>query len=1286
MAPPPEYDKEPKAPDKSVTNISTDDSKVLYNLVKDQQNNSDHKSSNAAANADIENNKHVGALDDGQLRALLDEAIAYKRPKDREGKSSLFKELLEEVEQDEQACEAAARGATGRRGARGAAGHGRRALPHSNSLQDLMAAALAAEPPRQRAHPHPPPASVSTRAHHGGSLPSGVDTSFMLSEEPARGGYLATVRCVNPPPLAERRVSASDANAPAELEHLNRSKPMFPVTYTARATLEIGSSSVCSGRAVTTTTPSNQITPHTRTISYNPDAGVQKTISNMEPNTKTESGGAETKMYKFDYNEHRNLRGHGEPQSQSECSANKSNQHIPRNKTGRSYAEVWTKNLNNWYEGLNKYIVNKDIFLNRNIRTENMQCFNNLTSTKRTDIKKLSTFIYSDNNNNKTTDLNPSSVSRPARFATDATVEINTNETTSKIRDFEENPNLDTPSAPYKICIAEEDSMLRMKYKERVNNDLVVPTQSALIHKNIRSTTIGHQQEDTFNQTQKCIDTEVEEDCTKTIVERGETQKNQSVTIFDDYDVRDATDQNLSFLAIEDMSKFNMVLKCNSKTEISFPQSSLDVNSVTSSLFVNKQQKMVDPDHTITDQVTDDLSKDVQVELKNENSCDTLSEENDKLSETVFNITTKNYKKADSDVGYTDNGETGASHHFERSDNTNASLTLSPICYNSSSTNIAFKTASYISDAETKASDTVLNERITLSESPTDPDKVQRVTKSKTDKRTKKALTVLLYENLFERADKFMSVVKAINEKEVDSTIPFSCITTPEVVASCNTTSSTAQSVVAIDPKPLQLGSCYRAVSCLTGEEPPPDPVPPAQPAPPDAPPATPAHLLEQPRSVVSSSLNGLPLSRPGYGSGAGAATSATTSTDDCKKSLDENGNAVQGFSSPLSGSSQQKKPRRKKSSKNETVIKSQEIDGYQGNKDLNEVLRFIESNAETTRGNKVRAKHKDDDDKGKKRSTERRKDKENKMKRATSLEELSRTKLEDLTDKPAPRVEPAKPERRSWGDDAREPRDFCPDAVELTDFQTVTKKRKPKRRADEPEPQRRARPPAPPSDRSNDSNDDMDSVHSLHSLHSLPPDAPPTRPAPPPHASYADIARTRHNIPDLIESCNFYESEVSAEPKRTEPPPTTAVQTGDDYPALETRKKRDKPRPQRKERVEAPRTGDCPAPDVVSDRRPAVILLDCASQPRDMDGVTFGFDINEQLVGGGRRPRCDLVRDALEGAVAVAVAAGAGALRYVPPPHAHDAAHLHQIVDYVGAAWEDVVRCGGAKVRYFSE
>lgn len=89
-----------------------------------------------------------------------------------------MQELLEEVEQesDEQACEAAARALSGcragaRRARRGAA------LAHSNSLQDLVAA-LAAEPPRRhvRAMPAPPAPSVSARAIHGGSLPSGVDT------------------------------------------------------------------------------------------------------------------------------------------------------------------------------------------------------------------------------------------------------------------------------------------------------------------------------------------------------------------------------------------------------------------------------------------------------------------------------------------------------------------------------------------------------------------------------------------------------------------------------------------------------------------------------------------------------------------------------------------------------------------------------------------------------------------------------------------------------------------------------------------------------------------------------------------------------------------------------------------------------------------------------------------------------------------------------------------------------------------------------------------------------
>jgi hypothetical protein len=40
----------------------------------------------------------VSNLDDGQLKALLDEAITYKRPKDREGKSDLFRVSPSSVE------------------------------------------------------------------------------------------------------------------------------------------------------------------------------------------------------------------------------------------------------------------------------------------------------------------------------------------------------------------------------------------------------------------------------------------------------------------------------------------------------------------------------------------------------------------------------------------------------------------------------------------------------------------------------------------------------------------------------------------------------------------------------------------------------------------------------------------------------------------------------------------------------------------------------------------------------------------------------------------------------------------------------------------------------------------------------------------------------------------------------------------------------------------------------------------------------------------------------------
>lgn len=49
-------------------------------------------------------------LNDGELKGLLDEALNYKNPKDREGKSKLFNHLLNEAEEDERNARAARAG------------------------------------------------------------------------------------------------------------------------------------------------------------------------------------------------------------------------------------------------------------------------------------------------------------------------------------------------------------------------------------------------------------------------------------------------------------------------------------------------------------------------------------------------------------------------------------------------------------------------------------------------------------------------------------------------------------------------------------------------------------------------------------------------------------------------------------------------------------------------------------------------------------------------------------------------------------------------------------------------------------------------------------------------------------------------------------------------------------------------------------------------------------------------------------------------------------------------
>ncbi|XP_049941284.1 mucin-19-like isoform X1 [Schistocerca serialis cubense] len=228
MAPWPEQGNEPKAPDKicgktgenalldtsRVSCCASDDAEVSATLNKSddkqvccQQRSLDvvgRRVSFPSARVE-EKNPNVSNLDDGQLKALLDEAITYKCPKDREGKSDLFRELLQEVEADESdsrrsGCTSVTSGTASVASSRCYSGNRRRGIPsrrdvtavserqtRGGSLQNLVHAASSefdttgfgghgpagrrrgARQKEQRA------TSVSARQREGGSLPSNVN-------------------------------------------------------------------------------------------------------------------------------------------------------------------------------------------------------------------------------------------------------------------------------------------------------------------------------------------------------------------------------------------------------------------------------------------------------------------------------------------------------------------------------------------------------------------------------------------------------------------------------------------------------------------------------------------------------------------------------------------------------------------------------------------------------------------------------------------------------------------------------------------------------------------------------------------------------------------------------------------------------------------------------------------------------------------------------------------------------------------------------------------------------
>ncbi|XP_034236765.1 uncharacterized protein LOC117642576 isoform X2 [Thrips palmi] len=135
----------------------------------------------------------VAALDDRGLQDLLNEAIAYKNPKDRDNKSDLFKELLAKAEADEREHSGGQRGISSlggnsgryRRGPsrkgdvseRNSRGGSLQNLVHAlNSDLDIHVGSTNRKRGGRR-NPQPQ-VSVSARQREGGSLPCNVNADF----------------------------------------------------------------------------------------------------------------------------------------------------------------------------------------------------------------------------------------------------------------------------------------------------------------------------------------------------------------------------------------------------------------------------------------------------------------------------------------------------------------------------------------------------------------------------------------------------------------------------------------------------------------------------------------------------------------------------------------------------------------------------------------------------------------------------------------------------------------------------------------------------------------------------------------------------------------------------------------------------------------------------------------------------------------------------------------------------------------------------------------------------
>ncbi|CAB3374273.1 Hypothetical predicted protein [Cloeon dipterum] len=224
MAPCPEdpQGNEPKAPDKTAQ--GSDEAAAPRDEAAAPVTDAEHPPPELTE----PNRGNVSNLNDGQLKALLDEAYSYKRPKDRVGKSEIFNELLKTVETSEEDSNdntflnsrylGPKRRAVGRREKGGS-----ERQSHCLSLQNINQCHQG-DPPARRHGTHQfrrgastsstcssvMSESVSTRQREGGSLPCSVNEmhhNFHAEEGYGKSSQRASLEELNLMGLQSRRES-----------------------------------------------------------------------------------------------------------------------------------------------------------------------------------------------------------------------------------------------------------------------------------------------------------------------------------------------------------------------------------------------------------------------------------------------------------------------------------------------------------------------------------------------------------------------------------------------------------------------------------------------------------------------------------------------------------------------------------------------------------------------------------------------------------------------------------------------------------------------------------------------------------------------------------------------------------------------------------------------------------------------------------------------------------------------------------------------------------------------